>query len=53
MVNYESVVIETNQELLKEGREPLYAIYPVDGLATYRRKRQRLPRRLYLRSELS
>lgn len=33
MVNYESVIIETNQELVKEGKEPLYAIYPVDGLA--------------------
>ena len=33
MVNYESVVIETNQALVKEGKEPLYAIYPVDGLA--------------------
>jgi Ca-activated chloride channel family protein len=33
MVNYESVVIETNQELVREGKEPLYAIYPVDGLA--------------------
>jgi Ca-activated chloride channel family protein len=33
MVNYESVVIEANRELLRRGREPLYAIYPVDGLA--------------------
>jgi Ca-activated chloride channel family protein len=33
MINYESVVIETNQALLKIGREPLYAIYPVDGLS--------------------
>jgi Ca-activated chloride channel family protein len=33
MVNYESVVIETNQELVAQGREPLYAVYPVDGLA--------------------
>lgn len=32
MVNYESVAIETNQELIKQGREPLYAVYPVDGL---------------------
>lgn len=33
MVNYESVVIEANQELVAGGREPLYAVYPVDGLA--------------------
>jgi len=33
MVNYEALIIEANQELEQEGREPLYAIYPVDGLA--------------------
>lgn len=33
MVNYESVLIEANQELVEGGREPLYAVYPVDGLA--------------------
>lgn len=33
MVNYESVVISTNQELVKEGREPLYVIYPQDGIS--------------------
>lgn len=33
MVNYESLIIETNQQLASQGREPLYAIYPVDGLA--------------------
>jgi Ca-activated chloride channel family protein len=32
MVNYESVVIEANQELTRQGREPLYALYPVDGV---------------------
>ena len=32
MVNYESVIIETNQELVKSGREPLYVVYPVDGI---------------------
>lgn len=32
MVNYESMIIETNQQLIQEGREPLYAIYPYDGL---------------------
>jgi Ca-activated chloride channel homolog len=33
MINYESVIIETNQELAKRGHEPLYAVYPVDGQA--------------------
>jgi Ca-activated chloride channel family protein len=33
MVNYESLIIEANQELIKEGREPLYVVYPYDGLA--------------------
>ena len=33
MVNYESVVISANKELLAQGREPLYAIYPYDGLS--------------------
>lgn len=33
MVNYESLVIETNQALVRQNREPLYAVYPVDGLA--------------------
>jgi len=32
MVNYESVIIETNQALVKTGREPLYVVYPVDGI---------------------
>lgn len=32
MVNYESVIIETNLELIKMNKEPLYAVYPVDGL---------------------
>ncbi len=32
MVNYESMIIETNQELVKQGKEPLYAVYPYDGL---------------------
>jgi Ca-activated chloride channel family protein len=32
MVNYEDVIIETNQQMIKQGREPLYVIYPVDGL---------------------
>jgi Ca-activated chloride channel family protein len=32
MVNYEAMLIEANQALVAQGREPLYAIYPVDGL---------------------
>ena len=32
MVNYESLIIETNQQLIKQGKEPLYAVYPYDGL---------------------
>src|SRR5262249_43347736 len=33
MVNYEALVIEANRELTAQGREPLYVIYPADGLA--------------------
>jgi Ca-activated chloride channel family protein len=33
MFNYESVVIETNQALVAEGEEPLYLIYPANGLS--------------------
>lgn len=33
MVNYESVIISTNQVLTKQGREPLYVVYPKDGLS--------------------
>jgi Ca-activated chloride channel family protein len=33
MVNYEAVLIETNQEVAQQGKEPLYAVYPSDGLA--------------------
>lgn len=32
MVNYEAMVIEANQELVRRGREPLRVIYPVDGI---------------------
>jgi Ca-activated chloride channel homolog len=32
MVNYEAMMIEANQVLVAQGREPLHAIYPVDGL---------------------
>lgn len=31
MVNYEAMIIEANQELVKQHREPLYVVYPVDG----------------------
>ena len=33
MINYESSLIELNKDLVKKGREPLYLIYPVDGVA--------------------
>lgn len=33
MVNYEAVIIETDQQLTQQGKEPLYVIYPEDGLA--------------------
>lgn len=32
MVNYESVIISTNQQLVQAGQEPLYVVYPRDGL---------------------
>jgi Ca-activated chloride channel family protein len=32
MVNYEALLIETNQELLRQGKEPLYLVYPIDGI---------------------
>jgi Ca-activated chloride channel family protein len=33
MVNYESVIIEANKALVAQGKEPLYVVYPKDGLA--------------------
>lgn len=33
MVNYECLMISANQELEKDGREPLYVVYPYDGLS--------------------
>ena len=33
MINYESSLIELNKKLEKNGKEPLYLIYPVDGVA--------------------
>ena len=32
MVNYESLIIAANNELVSQGKEPLYAVYPYDGL---------------------
>lgn len=32
MVNYEAVIIQANMELVAQGKEPLYVVYPVDGL---------------------
>lgn len=32
MFNYEAMIIEANQELVRNGRAPLYAIYPTDGI---------------------
>ena len=33
MINYESSLIEINKSLVKKGKEPLYLIYPIDGVA--------------------
>jgi Ca-activated chloride channel family protein len=33
MFNYEAMVIAANRELVKNKKEPLYVIYPADGLA--------------------
>jgi Ca-activated chloride channel family protein len=33
MWNYEAVIKETNDKLIAEGREPLYAVYPEDGVS--------------------
>jgi ABC-type Fe3+ transport system substrate-binding protein len=33
MVNYESLILSTNAQLVKERREPLQIIYPYDGLS--------------------
>ena len=33
MINYESLIIETNRELISRGEEPLYLVYPRDGLS--------------------
>ncbi|MDR1971624.1 MAG: VWA domain-containing protein [Treponema sp.] len=33
MVNYETLIISANNRLREEGREPLYVIYPKEGVA--------------------
>jgi Ca-activated chloride channel family protein len=33
MFNYESMIIAANRKLVDQGKEPLYIIYPTDGLA--------------------
>jgi len=33
MVNYETLIIQTNEQLEAQGKETLYAVYPVDGLS--------------------
>lgn len=33
MVNYECLIIDANQQLEEEGKEPLYVVYPYDGLS--------------------
>ena len=33
MVNYECLIIDANQQLEGEGKEPLYVVYPYDGLS--------------------
>lgn len=33
VVTYESSIININKQLIQQGKEPLYAIYPVDGVS--------------------
>lgn len=33
MINYESSLIDINKELVKNKKEPLYLVYPIDGVA--------------------
>ena len=33
MVNYECLIIDANEQLEKENKEPLYIVYPYDGLS--------------------
>lgn len=33
VVTYEKSIINLNKDLIKQGKEPLYAVYPVDGVS--------------------
>ncbi len=33
VVTYEASIIDLNKELIAKGKEPLYAIYPIDGIS--------------------
>lgn len=33
MVNYETLIIQANKQLIEQGKEPLYVVYPTDGVA--------------------
>ena len=33
MVNYECLIIDANRQMVEEGKEPLYVVYPYDGLS--------------------
>ena len=33
MVNYEALIIDANHKLQQQGKEPLYVVYPYDGLS--------------------
>lgn len=33
VINYESTLLELNNKLVEKGKEPLYLLYPVDGVA--------------------
>ena len=33
MINYEALIIEANQELVRRGEEPLHVVYPAEGMA--------------------
>ena len=33
MVNYESLIISANEELIRKGKEPLFIVYPYDGMS--------------------
>ena len=33
MVNYECLILDANRRLTEEGKEPLYVVYPYDGLS--------------------